>query len=100
MFDHLFSNQTYAYRNNKSAISAADEIGRIISGKEYSIFLKIDISDFFDSISWNLLMERLRSVISEEDVIDLIHECSCSLSLDEITGELTEKRLGIYQGSV
>ena len=99
LFDPLFSSQTYAYRNDKSAIVAVGEIGNKILCSEYRYFIRGDISSFFDSIRWDCLRYSLSKVISEPDVIDLIRECACSSSLDDVSGEITEKKVGIFQGS-
>ena len=99
LFDPLFSKQTYAYRQDKSALRAIEEISNKAKENVYSSFLKLDISKYFDRIDWNILQTALRKVLQEEDVIDLIKENACAASLDTQTGELTEKTTGIYQGS-
>ncbi|MBP3195943.1 MAG: hypothetical protein J6N21_02940 [Butyrivibrio sp.] len=99
IFDCKFSDQTFAYRSDKSAIIAVEEISKKIIEEKYSVFLKVDITHFFDSILWDILRSRLEVVVQEDDTLELVKECSCSTSLDEVTGELNEKRCGIYQGS-
>lgn len=99
LYDSRFSRQTYAYRANKSALAGIDEINEQISLGRYESFLKVDISHYFDTIRWGLLKGMLSQTIAEQDVIELIRENSCSVSLDETTGELEDKRTGIYQGS-
>ena len=98
MYDGNFSTQTYAYRANKSALLAVAEIDKKISTGKYKWVLKIDIRKFFDSMQWGILERILREKIREDDVINLIRMESCSASVDK-DGELTEKTLGIYQGS-
>ncbi len=99
IFDPMFSTQTYAYRNDKSAISAVEEIGKEIEADNYRVFLKADITGFFDAIQWEILKKKLAEVICEEDVLDLIRECTCSSSLDERSGEIVAKEVGLFQGS-
>ena len=99
IFDGRFSRQTYAYRANKSALTGIDEINEQIRSGKFEVFLKIDISHYFDTIQWKLLYEMLKQSVSEEDVLELIRENCCSVSLDETTGELEDKRDGLYQGS-
>ena len=98
IYDSKFSTQTYAYRSDKSAIVAIEEIHNAIMTGSYGYYIKLDIHDFFGSIDWNLLKNKLAG-ITEEDVLFLIKENCCGLSIDEKTGELCEKRRGIYQGS-
>ena len=99
IFDHMFSSQTYAYRSDKSAIIAINEIDGKIRNKEYDHFLKVDISHFFDNMVWEQLERELRQHIQEDDVLDLVRQNACGVSLDEDTGELVDKRVGVYQGS-
>ena len=99
IFDNRFSERTFAYRNNKSALNAISDIERVISEGKYRDFLKVDITHYFDTIRWDILENVLRDYIGEDDVIELIRLNSCSKSLDEATGELVDKRSGIYQGS-
>lgn len=99
VFDSKFSDRTYAYRHDKSALVAIGEINDAISEGRYTDFVKLDIRDFFGSIVWDALSMALEKTVQEEDVIDLIKQNSCGLSIDEGTGELIEKRVGIYQGS-
>ena len=99
IYDKLFSSKTYAYRSDKSALSAAAEIDSEIAGGKYSYILKVDISSFFDSIRWAKLKDILMERIKEEDVIELIRLNTCTGVLDEVTGELSEKQVGVHQGS-
>ncbi len=99
IYDEQFSSQTFAYRNDKSAISAVEEISEQAVSGRYPHFLKVDISHFFDNIVWDKLEAVLRRDIEEEDVLDLIRQNSCGMSLDETTGELNDKVVGIFQGS-
>ena len=99
MFDHMFTAQTYAYRPAKSALHAIEELGEKAAEPGFSSFLKIDISKYFDRIQWDILKTDIEKYVSEEDVIGLIRENACAASLDTMTGELMEKRCGIYQGS-
>lgn len=99
MYDPLFSSQTYAYRSNRSALSAIDEIAQRAGSGQYAFYLKIDISHFFDTIQWPRLRKMLEEFIREGDVLDLIRMNACSKKLDPVTGELAERKLGLYQGS-
>ena len=99
IFEPQFSPRTYAYRNNKSALTAIDEINAQVKSGKYSCFLKIDIRKFFDSILWVVMEEALRKLIREDDFMELIRINACAPILDETTGEIIEKQVGIHQGS-
>lgn len=98
IYDNRFSEQTYAYRNNKSALNAVNVIDEQIRSSKYTYIMKADIVHFFDTIHWETLRNILCQTIKEEDVLFLIEENSKSTMLED-TGELIEKRQGIYQGS-
>ena len=72
LFDGRLSSQAYAYRNDKSALQAIEDLTTAIGTQKYKAALKTDITHFFDSIQWELLKERLSRVIKEEDVLELI----------------------------
>lgn len=98
IYENLFSPQSFAYRSSKSALNAVDEIDNKIRTGDYSWVLRLDISSFFDTIQWEKLAGMLRKNIKEEDVLFLIGENAKSVMLEE-SGELIEKKTGIYQGS-
>ena len=99
IYDSQFTSQTYAYRPNMSALDAIQKINDKIVTERYSYYVKLDIQDFFGSVEWRQLEQLLRFDIKEDDVIELIRVNACGLSLDQESGDLTEKRTGIYQGS-
>lgn len=98
IYDPLFSGSVYAYRNGRSALEVVEKLSGEMKSGRYKYLIKLDIQSFFDRIQWTTLKEKLMKKISEEDVIDLIGQDVRARSLEE-TGEMTEKRIGIHQGS-
>ncbi len=98
MYDARFTDQTFAYRSNKSALVALDKIEEAIKTRRYKVVLKVDIQKFFDSMQWNIMEGILRKSITEEDVLDLIHQNVMARVLED-TGELVEQTVGFHQGS-
>ena len=98
-FEGWLSTQSYAYRSDRSALQAIGEINAAIGTHQYGAVLKVDITHFFDNIDWKILHSHLSRTIQEEDVLDLIHMNACTASLDDVSGELCEKTIGIHQGS-
>lgn len=98
LYDFRFSAQTFAYRSNKSALDAVNAVEEVIHQRGYIWALKVDIAHFFDEIDWKILRKILERDIKESDVIFLIEENTKSVMLEN-SGELVEKRRGIYQGS-
>ena len=98
IYEPKFSPCVYAYRNDRSAMSAAERIEKEICSGRYSWIAKTDIESFFDRIRVPLLKRKLERVIKEEDVIELIEMELAAPALGK-GGALEEKTLGIYQGS-
>ena len=98
IYESKFSTCVYAYRNERSAMGAAERIEKEICSGQYSWIAKTDIESFFDRIQVPLLKRKLERVIKEEDVIELI-EMELAAPALENGGVLEEKMLGIYQGS-
>ena len=99
LFDGRLSLQSYAYRSDKSALQAIEDITTAIGTKKFNAVLKLDITHFFDNIKWELLKEILGRVIKEEDVLELIRLNACTEMLDDVSGVLAKKTVGIHQGS-
>lgn len=98
IFANAFSDRAFAYRENKSALNAINEIETEAKSGKYSWLLKIDIHHFFDSIRWDQLSGMLRRRITENDVLNLIREECLAPSVDK-EGNLVKKTVGIHQGS-
>ena len=56
LYDGRLSRQSYAYRSDKSALQAVEDISAEILTGSYNALLKTDITHFLDNISWDLLM--------------------------------------------
>lgn len=98
IYEPHLSKCCYAYRNGQSALQASETIHKKISSMEKGYVLKADIHSFFDFVNHDKLREKLRNMIYEEDVIELIFQCICARSVDR-DGSLSEKTVGLYQGS-
>lgn len=98
IYDSRFSRCAYAYRPDKSALAALDEIEGAIKNLHMLWSVKLDIAHFFDTIDVRRLKVKLTEGVREEDVLDLIvRDCTAPSLTDD--GELVEKKRGIYQGS-
>lgn len=98
MYEPHLSKCCYAYRNGQSALQASETIHKKISSMENGYVLKADIHSFFDFVKHDKLREKLRNMIAEEDVVELVFQCICARSVDR-DGTLSEKTVGLYQGS-
>lgn len=99
IYDADFSENTYAYRPGKSALSAVKIIEDMVESGEYPWVVKLDVQHYFDEIPHKLLEKKLKQKIKEEDSLELIMYSATTPSLQE-GGEVKEKTVGIYQGSI
>ncbi|AXX95875.1 CRISPR-associated endonuclease Cas1 [Arcobacter ellisii] len=96
-FDEQFSNKSYAYRKNKSTITAINRVSQFI--QEGNIYiLKTDIDNFFETINHEKLLMILDKQISDRSITRLI-----SLFLQ--TGgfknlDYHEHEDGVHQGDI
>ena len=98
IYDRLFSDVVFAYRPERSALIALEEIESNAKNGVMKWVLKLDIRHFFDEIDQDILKNMLKKEIKEEDVIDLIMTSACARSVND-EGEILEKERGIHQGS-
>lgn len=98
LYEPAFSPCAYAYRSDRSALTAIDRIEKEAASGKYSFALKTDIKSFFDTIDLNRLWEILSRRIKEEDVLKLIFDQLKAPALEK-TGELIPRTTGVYQGS-
>lgn len=98
LYDYELQKSVYAYRSGKSAMHAAQDIEKKMLEMKSGFALKTDIHSFFDCISHKRLRKILNSKICEADVLNLLFQFIKVPSVDK-NGELTDKRIGIYQGS-
>ncbi len=99
IYEPLFSPSAYAYRPGQSALQALERIEEQVKRDGEIWVLKMDIESFFDNLVHKKLLAGLRSVIPEEDVLDLVKTVLTVPVLDEKTGELSKNRKGVFQGA-
>lgn len=57
---------------NKSVQVIVSEMKEYIVSNEYRCYVKIDVTGFYDNIEHDILIEKLREKIEDENIIDLI----------------------------
>lgn len=96
-FEKMFSENSFAYRYNKSHAKAINRISEYISTGQ-SWFLNCDIDNFFDTIDRKILIEKLRVHIDISYIISLIEVW---IRIGNVYREkYRESEYGIPQGSV
>lgn len=96
VLDTEFSEHSYAYRENKGTLAAAEYAASCMQdGKKWSA--ELDIQHFFDCIPHDRMIEKLRRYVKDERVINLIISfLHCTIEDDY---HISQKTLGIVQGS-
>lgn len=96
VLDSEFSEHSYAYRENKGTLAAAEYAASCMQdGKKWSA--ELDIQHFFDCIPHDRMIEKLRRYVKDERVINLIISfLHCTIEDDY---HISQKTLGIVQGS-
>ena len=96
-YDEFISDNCYSFRKNKTAKSVFDDIRKIkdIDGR---YVLKTDIHDYFNSIDEDLLIDKLKEVITDDDrllvqLAEILKQDKCYCN-----GELIVEKRGAMAG--
>jgi group II intron reverse transcriptase/maturase/CRISPR-associated endonuclease Cas1 len=96
-FDKRFSNDSYAYRPDKSTLKAINRTTAYINQK-YFIILKTDIENFFETIDHDILLKLLDEEIKDKKLIRLL---SLFLQIGSFEKLNFETHIyGVYQGDI
>jgi CRISPR-associated protein Cas1 len=87
---------SYAYRKGRSVGQALDQIERL-RDEGYRWVVDADITTFFDAIDHQLLLGRVREIIGEERLVQLIHRWMTPRIYDGET--FTQMTQGVPQGA-
>jgi group II intron reverse transcriptase/maturase len=97
IFEADFKNSSYGYRPKRDATQALEAI-RVLVNAGNNHVLDADIRDFFGSIDFEVLMERMRQRISDRRVLKLVEQWLKAGVLEE--GVLSQVDKGVPQGGV
>ena len=73
LYEPLFSENSYGFRPNRSALQAIEKASEYIS-KGYEWVVDIDLKSFFDKINQDRLMQRLSKGIGDKRLLRLIRQ--------------------------
>lgn len=71
-FERVFQNCSYAYRATKGTAKAIGRVRHIIAHEKREWVVKCDIANYFDSVCHDLLFEKVRDLIPDKDIQQLI----------------------------
>ena len=96
-FDKRFSEDSYAYRPNKSASKAINKMTAYLNQKNL-IVVKSDIENFFETIDHDILLSLLNKEIKDKKLIRLI---SLFIQIGGFKEQDYDEHLsGVYQGDI
>ncbi|MBU1994377.1 CRISPR-associated endonuclease Cas1 [bacterium] len=96
-FDKTFSENSYAYRPNKSTLNAIDQVTQHINQKNLHI-VKTDIKSFFETIDHDILLKMLDEQIKDKSIIRLM---SLFIQVGGFRNkEYDEHIFGVHQGDI
>ena len=72
LFEKLFLRCSYGYRPRKSALQAVIKTEKLCKEQEINFAFNADIHAFFDSIDTALLLEKIKNVVKEKPLINLL----------------------------
>ena len=94
--DKSFSAYSYGFRPNRSAHQAVRQMKRYV-GSGYRVVVDLDLENFFDTISHDRLMSKLKERIGDQRVLNLIRKY---LNAGRYVKGVKQKRTsGVPQGS-
>jgi group II intron reverse transcriptase/maturase/CRISPR-associated endonuclease Cas1 len=91
-----FSDRSYAFRRGKSPYKAIMRVRDSL--RRYHHIAKADIQTFFDSIDHDILIRKLRKIIRDKQIVELIAYYLAKGTLRR--GHWVDKNEGVYQGDV
>ncbi len=86
VFEKRFLRCSYGYRPRKSAMQAVIKAEKLCGDKILSYAFNADIHSFFDSIDTALLLEKIKAVINEKPLLNLLSIIIRSSSEDKPKG--------------
>ena len=99
LLERTFSSSSYAYRPGRGHQRCVRRVMAELSSDRNGWFFRGDIDNFFDSIDRELLFKRLRPLIRDGRVVDMIDLCMSMGRIDR-QGRWSETGSGLPQGAV
>jgi RNA-directed DNA polymerase len=98
IYEPMFRDCSYGYRENRSPHQCIDAIGKTIQQKRINHVVEADIRSFFDRLNWEWLMKFLKHRIGDERLLRLIMRMLKAGIMEEGLTHASEE--GAPQGSI
>ena len=97
ILDQLWMKHSYGYRKGLSRLHARDQINQYIK-QGYHWVLESDIESFFDSVNWQNLEQRLKLLLPNEPLVDLLMQWVSADKRDQ-QDNVISRHQGLPQGA-
>jgi RNA-directed DNA polymerase len=98
IYEPMFLESSYGYRENRSPHQCIDAIGKTIQQKRINHVVEADIRSFFDRLNWEWLGKFLRHRIGDERLLRLITRMLKAGIMEDGLTQASEE--GAAQGSI
>ena len=98
--ERLFVGNSYGYRPGKGALKAIRRLRAECTDKRYQYVLRLDIDNFFDSMDFDILRQRLSAIGLEPEIIRLIMLCVQMGRVRQFSMKWVDADIGVPQGAV
>jgi len=95
-FDLLLEESSFAFRKGFSRVGVAQAIAQAYE-QGYRYILELDIESFFDNVDWLLLEDKLRALLYNDPIVDLIMDWVTQEVIFE--GQTIKRTHGLPQGA-
>lgn len=99
LFEPVFLDCSYAYRTGKGPRKAFKRVNHCLTTEKRRFVALGDFDRFFDSLDQDILLEQVRGLIADEDIIRLIRMW-CRIGFVDTKARYFDMDRGVGQGSV
>jgi len=98
-FENVFFENSYGYRPDKGHTKAVRRALHECQKQENRFILRLDIDNYFDTVNHEILFQRLRQVVKDEEVVRLVELCT-KMGMVTNKNKWKDVTSGVPQGAV
>lgn len=98
-FDKSFVPNSFGYRPNKGHTKAIKFARCCCQSKKTPYLLRLDIDNYFDNINHEILFKRIKPLVADEDVLELVRLC-VKMGVVDNSKHWIDVQAGVPQGAI